>query len=118
MVKKSGANGNQQESSDTQMAAPSDNVDLFVARFNLEKEIKRIWVRHVGREPIPSDHATLVKQLLDLYLWGYLSKDVMGVIKEIVAICSYGIHDKSVTKFQLDFVKNNTRDVLSYLAAI
>ncbi|WP_206957493.1 hypothetical protein [Trinickia acidisoli] len=106
------------------------NVDndvsfLFAARYNLEKELRRIMessptavsnadtTETVRRRAVPLP--VHLRSLVDL---GLIDRQLAGAIREVYSVCSPAIHGESVSKAQVAFVKDVAPRLIATLAAI
>jgi hypothetical protein len=99
---------------------PKENVDLFKVRFNIEKEINRIWIGRFDGEvdqywkrKIP-----MYRQIQDLQKYEIIDGNMGGLLRDMLAICNYGIHGEDISKSQVDFVIDYSEKVVNYLKEI
>jgi hypothetical protein len=102
------------------LGVPQENVDLFKIRYNIEKEINRIWIGRFDRD-IPDDFqrkSPLVKQIQELLQFKIINSEIDGLLREILAICNYGIHGATISKKQMSFMNGSSEKLISYLRKI
>jgi hypothetical protein len=89
---------------------------LFRARHAIEKKLRHIASQYAdlperGAIPIGRLTSVLVRQEL-------LNANLAGAIREIYSVCSPAIHGDTVTKAQIDFVKDVAPQVIDTLSEI
>jgi hypothetical protein len=92
--------------------APADAELLFRARYNIERELRRIWLLHSQDPPLHPFLPTLrvVQTLVD---WGVTNSGMASAIRAAWSVASPAIHGETVTPAQVHFV----RDVAPQLVA-
>jgi hypothetical protein len=95
-----------------------DNVTyLFTARFEIEKELRRIW-----RQRAPQEEARRALPAFQvaqsLVSAGIIDPRVAIAIREVYSVASPAIHGQPVTKNQVDFVKDVAPQLLATLKAV
>jgi hypothetical protein len=101
-----------------QAAAEVDEntVFLFQARYNIERELRRIWTNRFGgaesRRPMVSEitRALTTAELLDLQL--------ARAIRDVYSVCSPAIHGEEPSEAQLSFVRDVLPNLLTALRSI
>lgn len=98
---------------------PSENVEMFEVRFNLESELARIWRE---RFDLPADWPSnplnansAVKRLVEEQL---ISPELGRAIREVYAVCSSAIHGREATEAQIKFVRDVAPRLLRALRAV
>jgi hypothetical protein len=96
---------------------PDDNINLFKVRYNIEKQLKRIWESRFEETSIDVrfKYQPILKVIQDLTKYEIIGKDFDGILREILSICNYAIHGEKVTDNQVLFVTKNAKEVLDYL---
>jgi hypothetical protein len=99
---------------------PDDNTDLFKIRYNIEKQLKRIWFSRFEVETIGLKirYQPTLKIIQDLLNYEIIDKDFYVILREILSICNYAIHGENVTENQIYFVTKNSKQVINYLYKI
>jgi hypothetical protein len=99
---------------------PDDNLNLFKVRYNIEKELKRIWDARYNEENLEFryKYQPVLKIIQDLTKFEIIDKDFYGILREILSICNYAIHGEKVTDNQIHFVTKNAKEILDYLYQI
>jgi hypothetical protein len=102
---------------DVKVDVPSENVQLFKVRFNIEKRIREIWEQRFKNEENYSRlrHQPINKIIQDLTRFEIIDGNFYGILREILSICNYAIHGESVTDSQVKFVMKNAKQVIEYL---
>jgi hypothetical protein len=102
------------------LEVPKESIELFKVRFNIEKEISRIWEgRYDGeldqywRRKVP-----IYRQIQDLQKYEIIDGILSGLLRDMLSICNYGIHGEDITKSQIDFVEGYSEKVVNYLKDI
>jgi len=93
-----------------------DTEFLFATRHNIEKELNRLWSRHI----VPADFKVLgIIQATDgLINNGIIDSSLVNVIKDVYSICSLAVHGKPVSREKVDFVKHVGPKLIASLKAI
>lgn len=97
---------------------PSEILELFTVRYNLEKELVRISETRFGQAPAtrrPAGANVVIRSLSDAAL---LSPDLAEAIRELYAIATAGTHDRRPTTEQLTFVRDLAPTALAALKAL
>lgn len=98
---------------------PQDNLLMFQVRFNIEKQLRRIWEQHFDGSDYPRlRHTSITRIIQDLAKFEIIDIDFYGVLREILSICNYAIHGEEVTQNQVLFVTKNAKQILDYLSQI
>lgn len=105
---------NLKEDDNNELNVPEENVLLFKYRFEVEKEIRRIWrvvmVEDDVRYPIIKILDVLVKlEVIPLAM--------KSAVREIYSITSSAIHGGKITQNQIQFTKETGNEILAYLRA-
>lgn len=97
--------------------APQHHLEMFVVRYNIEKELKRIWENRFEQNypNFASKYQPLVKIITDLTKFEHLHENFSGILREILSICNYAIHGATLSENQIQFVENNAVGVIEYL---
>ena len=105
----------------TAQNVPNENLDLFKVRFNIEKQLKRIWFLRFGDYPTVGfqiRYQPIQNMIRDLLNFELIDKDFHGILIEILSICNYAIHGNDLTNNRIYFVKKNANQVINYLYKI
>ena len=105
---------------DSSMDVPGDNVELFKVRYNIETQIRRIWAQRFDRSDFEQrqQHQPVIKIIQELTTFEIIDNNFYDVLREILSICNYAIHGKTVTSKQVHFVIKNAKPVLDYLSKV
>jgi hypothetical protein len=100
-----------------QLNVNDDNIYLFKVRFQIEKELKRIYrQRCVDKVYGPEiGLASTNKMLRMLAAIEIINLEISKLTSEILGVCNYGIHNLDVSPKQLEFVKKAFPEVIAYL---
>lgn len=95
---------------------PTDTEFLFISRWGIEKELRRIQQfvsPETSRRPEP------IFRIVDgLVRSDLISGQIGHAIREVYAVCSPAIHGEDVTPAQVDFVKNTAPELISALKSL
>lgn len=97
---------------------PDYNLQLFKIRYNIETQLRRIWGQYFDTIDFDPGVAPVIKMIPMLIQQQIIDIDFSEILKEILSICNYAIHGKSLTDKQVKFVINNAKQVLDYLNQI
>ena len=90
---------------ETQINTPEAAQYLFNVRFNIEKELRRVWNDRFGQEntrrSLPLFQITKLLANSDL-----IPSDLIQAIREVYSVCTPAIHGENVSEAQLEFVKD------------
>ncbi|MBW1613661.1 MAG: hypothetical protein JRJ57_06750 [Deltaproteobacteria bacterium] len=105
---------------ESKISVPDANIDMFKVRFQIEREINRIWD---GRYQIEDDPYTprrlpLYKQLQELSRFDIIDQNLLGLLRDMLAICNNGIHGEKITRNQMEFINNFSPKVIKHLKKI
>ena len=88
-----------------QINTPDDANYLFNVRYNIEKELRRIWNNNFGQEDIRRPIA--ITQMAGMLAKSELiPQKLVHAIREVYSVCSPAIHGEEVSEAQLNFVKD------------
>ena len=98
---------------------PPENIEMFSVRYNIERELNRIWVEKFGipddrpDRPIPPHE--VLRRLAEAEL---ISPDLGRAVREVYSVCSTAIHGLKVSQAKLSFVREVATGLLVTLRAI
>lgn len=96
---------------------PEDVAYLFKARYEIERELRRIWRHQIqgdeGRRPLPTFH--IVRTLASE---GLLDPRLANIVREVYSVASPAIHGEPVTEAKLAFVRDVAPELIAALKAI
>lgn len=96
------------------LSVPDDVSQLFNARYNVEKELRRI--AQVRGLPQALETGRLITQVtIILAEVGLISRDIGSAIRELYLITSRAIHGQDVTASQVAFVRDMTPRLIQIL---
>lgn len=96
---------------------PENTQYLFSVRYEIEKELRRIWNEYFEEEegkPAPSVFR-IARSLSELE---FIDSKLSGVIREIYKVCSPAIHGVQVSEKHVDFVRDVAPRLIASLKAI
>lgn len=99
---------------ETTIDVPQQNIDLFKVRFSVERELRRIWFDKFDPRTSPSGDP-LHGIMRDLREAKIINTELYTVLKEVMAICNYAVHNKQPSVDQFKFVERNAPFLLSHL---
>ncbi len=99
---------------------PKDNLLMFQVRFNIEKQLRRIWEQRFDSGDFDPRlrHQPVTRIIQDLVKFEIIDNNFYGILREILSICNYAIHGEEVTENQVSFVTKNAKQILDYLSQI
>jgi hypothetical protein len=100
-----------------ELEVPSSVRDLFAARHNVEKELRRIWRIRVDKKP-ERRFVSINKILSDLVDNDLILPGLATAIAEVYSVCSPAIHGEEFTKAQVNFIKDTAIGIISTLRTI
>ena len=101
----------------TELLIPNDVNYLFIVRYNIEKELRRIWKERFegGDERKPEPIFRIVQALRENEL---LDPRLGSGIREVYSACSPAIHGEEVSDRQVLFVKDLAPELITALMRI
>jgi hypothetical protein len=96
---------------------PGDAVDLFKIRYQVDREIRRIWERRMGGGHFARPH-NVGHMLSDLANEGYVDFRLVGAIRDLYAVASAAIHGQPVSDAQRTFVADLAPGLLATLRSL
>lgn len=101
----------------TELLIPRDVNYLFIARYGIEKELRRIWRDRFGggdeRRSVPITR--IVQALREGEL---LDPRLGGIVREVYSACSPAIHGEDVSDRQVAFVRDIAPELITALMKI
>lgn len=99
---------------------PQDNLMMFQVRYNIENELRRIWINNFDTfEYVPTNRKVPLFQVLrDLTESKIIDKQLFYILREIISVCNYAIHGEEISHSQTDFVKKNAEEIIHILMDI
>ncbi len=97
-----------------------DNIRLFKVRYNIEKQLRGMWIQRFENSPYvsPKGYQSIIRVVQDLRTLEIIDNNLFNILREIISICNYSIHGGIVTGDQLKFVFDNAKFVLDYLSEL
>jgi hypothetical protein len=99
------------------LSTPPDADLLFRARYNIERELRRIWLRHLEeyqeRRFLPT--LRIARSLVE---WELITPGLEQAIREVWSVASPAIHGESVTQAKVAFVRDVAPQLVETLKAI
>ena len=100
-----------------EIKVPEDVSFLFSIRYEIEKELRRIWHERFGlqenRRPVSVNQP--MQSLLNAEL---MNPTLARVVREVYSVCSPAIHGEDVSDSQVKFVRDIAPELLASLKAI
>lgn len=99
------------------ISADDDTQFLMLARFNLEKELRRIWYENF--QAIPDGRLLAISRMVG----GMVEREMIDsklakAIRDVYAVCSPAVHAEPVTRAQVEFVKDVAPSLIAMLKEI
>ncbi len=94
-----------------------DNIYLFKVRFKIEKELRRIVRERYLNMSMDSAQRfmPLFKILQKLSQSEVINPKMNNILREVLGVCNYGIHNVDVSSNQVGFVRQVLPDVIALL---
>lgn len=103
-------------SAEYSIEVPSENLKLFQIRYNIEQELRRIWMMNIDNGRFSTKPLSLiVKELSENKL---IEKQLYYILREVLSVCNYAIHGEKVSKSQVDFVIKNAHEIIDLLRTL
>lgn len=98
----------------------SPDVDfLFKVRYNLEREVRRIWkLRAQGDDVVRQRFVPTLRVARNLSEAGLIDRGIEGAIREVWTVASPAIHGEHVTEAQVSFAREVAPQLIATLKAI
>jgi len=100
-----------------EMEVRKDTLDMFKARYGIEKELRRIWHQRFAPNefvrPAPINH--LINNLLES---GIIDKRIGDAIREVYSVTSPAVHGAIISNDQVQFVRDVAPELIATLKAI
>lgn len=99
---------------------PNDNINLFKIRYNIEKELNRIWEGRFKGDYNLSNNSrqSIIQKLKILDKYDLIHQGLLPILRDILSICNYAIHGEQITESQLEFVNSYYNKVIKDLKDI
>lgn len=101
-----------------ELAAPSDAELLFRARYNIERELRRIWGRYAPDSAQNRRFMPTLRMARVLAEWEIIDRRIEGAIREVWSVASPAIHGETVTTAQVSFVREVAPGLVAALEAV
>lgn len=106
-----------EEAQTDQLHAPENATFLFHVRFNIERELRRIW--HQRYQDEPSRRFTPTLQIArTLVQAGIIDPGLEGAIREVWTVASPAVHGEEVSAAQVAFARDVAPNLVSALKSI
>jgi hypothetical protein len=99
------------------LAAPPDAELLFRARYNMERELRRIW-QHRAQESAERRFMPTLRIAQSLVEWELINPGVERAIREVWVAASPAIHGEPVTPAKVAFVRDVAPQLVAFLKTI
>lgn len=84
---------------------PDDAVSLFKIRYQIEREIGRIWEQRMSPDMFARPRSVIM-MATDLANEGFIDHRLVSVIRDVYAVASHAVHAKEVSKAQVSFMQD------------
>jgi len=100
-----------------ELLTPANTQYLFSVRYNLEKELNRVWRQHTASqsEKYPRSPGELMRLL---YMRGTIDMDFFEALRDVYAVCNMAIHGMDVSQAKVNFVRDVAPQLLVYLESL
>lgn len=105
------------EAAKTDVGVSEDVAYLFTARYQIERELRRIWDRRMEADVFrrPRSVAEMVRVLESE---GFIESRVADVLRQVYSIASPAIHGEPVTAAKVAFVRDVAPELIATLRAL
>jgi hypothetical protein len=90
---------------------------LFQARYNIEKEIRRLWGGHMD-DPVTARRLPITRMVQALAEAGVIDPRIASAIRDVYAVASLSVHVETVSPAQIAFVRDVATELIAALRAI
>lgn len=97
---------------------PGDSAVLFSARYNIEKEVRRIWRQYADSPPFGRRFAPTMQLATELREWQLIDDRLERAIRDVWRVASPGVHGEDVSAAKVSFVREVAPDLIVALQAI
>lgn len=101
--------------SDKKIEIPTNNLQLFKYRYNIEKELIRIWKNYSEEQNSNIERFPLTKIIRELMRYKVIDPELHNILRETLSICNYAIHGQEVSENQISFVNKNGHEIINIL---
>lgn len=100
-----------------ELAMPTDTQFLFSVRYNLEKELNRVWGLHAAsqKEERPRSPGEIMRLLS---MWGTIDMDFYKALRDVYTVCNMAIHGRDVSQAKVSFVRDVAPQLIAYLGIL
>lgn len=98
-----------------ELDVPPHNLILFQVRYNIEKELRRIWENSYGEYQLDLNKYPLTKIIRELMRYKVIDSELHNILRETLSICNYSIHGEEVSENQIAFVNRKANEIISIL---
>jgi hypothetical protein len=99
------------------LTAPPDADLLFRARYNIERELRRIWQQH-AQETSERRFLPTLRIAQSLAEWEVINSGIERAIREVWLVASPAIHGEPVTQAKVAFVRDVAPQLVATLRSI
>lgn len=101
-----------------ELPAPNDDTQyLFSVRYNLEKEMNRLWRPQAASQP--EERQRSPGELLRLLSkWETIDTGFYEALRDVLSVCNMAIHARDVSQAKVDFVRDVAPQLLAYLESL
>jgi hypothetical protein len=100
-----------------ELGAPPDAVLLFRARYNIERELRRIWKQH-AQDATQRRFLPTLRIAQSLAEWELIDSGIEKAIRDVWLVASPAVHGEPVTQAKVAFVSDVAPQLVATLKAI
>jgi len=94
---------------------PPDVLVLFNIRYQLEREIRRIWERSLTALANDRPRMSVVEMARLLAADGRIPSSLVSMLRQVYSVANPAVHGQAVSAAQMDFVKGVAPRILNFL---
>lgn len=99
-------------------SVPEDALLLFRVRFEIDRQVRRVWVAKMGPDRSYDRIATVAMAQILAFEGGFLDRALASAIRELYAVTSPAVHGEDPSPAKVAFVRDVSPRVLAALQAI
>ena len=101
-----------------ELSIPEHTQYLFSVRYQIEKEMRRIWKQRLMDDPASRRPVPIFRMVQELASAGLLPDKLAHALREVYSICSPAIHGEATSAAQVEFVRDVAPQLIGALRTI
>lgn len=101
-----------------ELSTPTDAQFLFSVRYNIEKELNRIWRLHFPTESEDRPSISSVQIIRQLLQSETIDMEFYKALRDVYAVCNQAIHGRDVSQAKISFVRDVAPQLIAYLGTL